>query len=311
MASASSLAERATLAAPLLDLSIIIVSWNTGALLRECLQSLEAELGSASAEVFVIDNDSGDGSADMVAQEFPWVKLTRNADNRGFARANNQAMRVCSGRKVLLLNPDTQVHPGAVSRLMEFLDTHPSAGIVAPQLFNTDGSIQRSCRQFPSVFGMFSEFVGLSRLFPNNQALRQYKMLDFDHNSECEVDQPEGACLMVRREVIEQIGMLDEAYFMLFEEVDWCYRIKQAGWQIWFTPSAKVIHHHGQSIKQVKARMIISSHRGMYRYWRKHQSRGLELLAPPAYAALMLLAIARIVAYWIKRSAGQLTSKQG
>src|SRR5262249_21289860 len=160
-------------------------------------------------------------------------------------------------------------------------------------------------RQFPSVLSMFYELVGLSRLFPDNPRFRQYKMLDFDHDCERQVDQPEGACLLVRREAIEKVGMLDEGFFMLFEEVDWCYRMQQAGWQIWFTPSAQVVHHHGQSIKQVKARMILSSHRGMYRYWRKHHAQGKEWLGPPAYLALMMLAGLRIVSHSIRQAIGK------
>jgi GT2 family glycosyltransferase len=284
-----------------LDLSVIIVSWNTCALLKRCLQALEAQLSGLSAEVFVVDNASADGSATLVAAEFPWVKLMANRENRGFAKANNQAIWIAQGKNILLLNPDTEAQPQAVATLMSFLDEHPRAGIVAPQLLNTDGTIQRSCRQFPTFRGMFYELVGLSRLFPQRTEFRQYKMLDFDHSEERQVDQPEGACLLVRREVIEQVGLLDEGYFMLFEEVDWCYRIKQAGWQIWFTPSAKVVHHYGQSIKQVKARMIISSHKGMYRFWRKHHAGHAWWMWPFAYCALMILAGVRILSHKMRQ----------
>jgi GT2 family glycosyltransferase len=278
-------------------MSVIIVSWNTRELLRRCLQALEPEIRALDAEVFLVDNNSADSSPDMVAAEFPWVNLIRNADNRGFACANNQAMRQCNGRKVLLLNPDTEVRPGAISTLVKFLDEHPQAGIVAPQLLNTDGTTQQSCRQFPSVENLFYELAGLSRLFPEQARFRQYKMLDFDHNHECQVDQPEGACLMVRREVIDNIGMLDEGYFMLFEEVDWCFSIKQAGWDIWFTPSAKVVHHYGQSIKQVKAKMIVSSHKGFHRFWRKHLAGNFAWMSPFVWSGLMLTAMIRILAY--------------
>src|SRR5262249_53422120 len=162
------------------------------------------------------------------------------------------------------LNPDTEVQPEAIRYLLDFLADHPKVGIVAPKLLNSDGTVQRSCRQFPTFLGMLYELLGLSRLFPDNPRFREYKMLDWDHDDERQVDQPEGACLLLRREVIEQVGLLDEGFFMLFEEVDWCYRIKQAGWEIWFTPGAQVVHHYGQSIKQVKTRMILSSHRGLY-----------------------------------------------
>lgn len=280
--------------------SIVVVSWNTRELLRRCLASLREEIAGIDAEVFVVDNASADGSADMVEEQYPEFRLIRNAENLGFAKANNQAFRLAKGRTVLLLNPDTEIHPGAITTLLEFLETHRKAAIVAPQLLNTDGSIQQSCRAFPTFLGMLYELLGLSKLFPNVQLFREYKMLDFDHDTEREVDQPEGACLLVRREIFEEIGMLDEAYFMLFEEVDWCYRIKKAGWQIWFTPSAKVTHHYGQSIKQVKVRMIVSSHKGLYRFWRKHYCGGRLFLIPIAYFGLMALAILRIVAYKIR-----------
>ena len=129
---------------------------------------------------------------------------------------------------------------------------------------------------------------------------RAYKMLDWEHDDEREVDQPEGACLMLKKEVIDQVGLLDEGYFMLFEEVDWCYRIKQAGWQIWFTPQAKVLHHYGQSIKQVKVRMILSSHKGLYRFWHKHYRGNKWYLDGFAYCSLMLLAYVRIASYKLK-----------
>jgi hypothetical protein len=283
-----------------MQLSIIIVSWNTQALLRACLTKLSGELSGIESEVFVIDNNSADGSAAMVRDEFPWAKLTANDSNRGFAAANNQALKVTTGKYILLLNPDTEVYPESLSTLMRFLDEHPKVGVVAPQLLNTDGSIQDSCRQFPTFLGMSYELLGLSRLFPGVVRFREYKMLDFHHDVESAVDQPEGACLMLRREVIDQVGILDEGYFMLFEEVDWCYRIKKAGWEIWFTPTAKVLHHYGQSIKQVKTKMILSSHRGLYRFWHKHYRGGRWYLDAPAYAGLMGLAYARIVSHNIK-----------
>jgi len=281
-------------------LSVIVVSWNTRELLRRCLKALNQELVDLESEVFLVDNHSSDRSAEMVAAEFPSVHLIANQSNRGFAAANNQALVLAKGENILLLNPDTELQPGALVSLFSFLDSHPAAAVVAPQLLNSDRSIQRSCRQFPSFSGMLYEILGLSRLFPSQPAFRQYKLLDWNHDDERQVDQPEGACLLVRRQVIEQVGLLDEGYFMLFEEVDWCYRIKQAGWEIWFTPSATVIHHYGQSIKQVKAKMILSSHRGLYRFWWKHYRANRWYLDWLAYAGLMCLAYLRIAAYWLR-----------
>jgi GT2 family glycosyltransferase len=287
-------------------LAVVVVSWNTNALLNRCLSSLKRELASGQIGIdqtvsLVVDNHSNDGSPDMVALQHPWVLLIANQENRGFAAANNQALGLVSADFVLLLNPDTEILPGSIDRLIDFMQSHPQAGVVAPQLLNSDGSIQRSCRAFPTFLGMLYELLGLSRLAPGVKEFRKYKMLDWQHDDERQVDQPEGACLLIRRETFEQVGLLDEGYFMLFEEVDWCYRAKQLGWEIWFTPGAQVIHHYGQSIKQVKVPMILSSHRGLYRFWCKHYRRGRWYLQPVAYIGLMSLAYCRIVAYWLLR----------
>ena len=288
-------------------LSVIIVSWNTCELLDRCLTTLFEELTeqqffSLGIEVFVVDNASGDGSAEMVRQKHSQVRLISNAENLGFGRANNQALTVASGQYILLLNPDTEICSGSINTLVDFLDKHSQAGVVAPQLINSDGSIQLSCRAFPSFAGMFFELVGLSRLMPVGSRWRDYKMLDWPHNSLRQVDQPEGACLLIRKVVLDQVGIFDEDYFMLFEEVDWCYRVKQAGWEIWFIPDARIIHHMGQAIKQVKVRMILSSHKGMYRFWYKHHRHGWRYLDGIVYGALMLLAYIRVASYWLRKS---------
>jgi GT2 family glycosyltransferase len=302
-------------------LTIVIVSWNTRRLLDECLASLKREIevtGSkarlsfdfANTEVFVVDNASADGSPDMVASSYPWVRLVTNQENKGFAVANNQVLKIAQGQFVLLLNPDTQIIEGAIATLLDFLAENAKAGVVAPQLLNSDGTVQRSCRAFPSFSAMVVELLGLSRFLPTGSKLRQYKMLDWNHDDERQVDQPEGACLMIKQEVLKDIGFFDEEFFMLFEEVDWCYRAKEAGWQIWFTPKAKVVHHYGQSIKQVKARMILSSHRGLYRFWFKHHRRGSRLVHSAIYSALMLLAYVRILTYQIASCSNRIEQKQ-
>lgn len=283
-------------------ISVIVVSWNVSKLLDVCLQTLQRDLVGIESEVFVIDNASADDSVEMVRSRHPWVQLIANDANLGFAAANNQAIKIAKGEYIFLLNPDTEVQPGAVQHLIEFLEQHPKAGIVAPQLINSDGSIQRSCRKFPTFIAMLYELLGLSRMFPTHPIFGSYKMLDFNHDELREVDQPEGACLLLRRQVIEEVGVLDEGFFMLFEEVDWCYRIKEAGWQIWFDPAARVIHHYGQSIKQVKARMILSSHRGLYRFWSKHYAKGRWYLYGFVYTGLMSLAYLRIASLTLRRS---------
>ncbi len=286
-----------------MKLSVIIVSWNTCELLQRCLSQLQAELLHLpiSSEVILVDNNSHDGSVAMVRRCFPNVNLVVNQDNRGFGSANNQAFTIARGEMVLLLNPDTEVLPGSLRKLIDFMDAQPKAGIVAPQLINSDGSVQRSCREFPTVTNMFYELSGFSRLFPRVALFRRYKMLDFDHQSTRQVDQPEGACLLIRKQVLDEVGWFDESFFMLFEEVDLCYRTKQAGWQIWFYSGAQIIHHYGQSIKQVKAKMILHSHKGMYRYWTKHNRGVVGYIARPFLAAgLFFLALVRIMTHWLK-----------
>lgn len=285
-----------------MTISVIIVSWNTKQILKECITSLFDELSSLaeSSEVFVVDNDSIDGSAEMIRESFPGVMLIENEDNKGFGRACNQGIRAAKGEYIFLLNPDTVVLPGAIKTLLEFARNHPKLGIVAPQLLNTDGTVQKSCRAFPSLTGMFYELIGLSRLFPNVKRFREYKMLDFDYNTVSEVDQPEGAALLIPRKVLDEVGLFDEKFFMLFEEVDLCFRIKKAGWQIWFNSTSKIIHHYGQSIKQIKPKMIVHSHKGMYYYWSKHhQEWHFQIFKPLLWVMLFCLAVIRIVLHKI------------
>lgn len=294
-----------------LRLSVIIVNWNTCQLLDRCLTTLATELKAQNlfgpdSETFVIDNASQDASSEMVSEKHNWVHLISNQENVGFARANNQALKIATGQYILLLNPDTEIYPGTIGILIDFLESHAEAGIVAPQLINTDGSIQTSCRAFPSFIGLFCELIGISRMMPRGSKARGYKMLDWGHDDERQVDQPEGACLLIKKEVFSQIGLFDEAYFMLFEEVDWCYSAKKAGWQIWFTPRARVLHHLGQAIKQVKTKMILSSHRGMYRFWHKHHGQDKKYLHALVYSALLILAYLRIATYSMRKFVGRL-----
>ena len=280
------------------SLSIFIVNRKTKDLLAECLNSLRSESENLSnklrvnTEIIVVDNNSQDGSCELIKNEYKEVLLIANTENYGFASANNQALAVATGNYLLLLNPDTIVLPDSIVILIESLQNNPNTGIVAPQLLNTDMTIQRSCRAFPTIKSMLYELTGLTKLNPAK--FGKYKMLDFDHNHAKSVDQPEGACLLTTRKIIDQCGFLDNNFFMLFEEVDWCYRVKQAGFTIWFEPKAKIIHHYGQAIKQVKSKMIFHSHRGFYRFWYKHYRNGYWFLDPFVYASLMILAVLRV-----------------
>lgn len=282
-----------------MTLSVVIVSWNTKDLLRQCLSSLFAELNQVEllTTVFVVDNASIDGSAEMIRTEFPSVTLLANKENKGFGVANNQVLTTVKSDYYLLLNPDTKVLLGAIKILVAFARQHPQAGIVSPQLLNADGTVQLSCRRFPSIRGMIYGLLGLKA---GNKS--DYLMRDFDHRSTKEVDQPEGACLLIRKEVFDKVGVFDERFFMLFEEVDLCFRVKQAGWQIWFVPEAQIIHYYGQAIKQVKAKMIYHSHKGFFRYMSKHsRSMWFQVFKPLWFIGLMVLAVIRMAQNSLRR----------
>lgn len=255
------------------DLSIVIVNWNVKALLRDCLQSIFSNWqdNSAQIEVIVVDNASNDGSAAMVRAEFPQVILIENWQNVGFTVGNNQAIEETHGRYVMLLNPDTEVRDNALQTIVRYMDRHPQTGVVAPKLLNPDGTVQSSRRRFPTLATAFLESTVLQQWWPDNKTLRAYYMQEQSDDEIQEVDWGTGACLTVRREVIQQVGLLDESFFMYSEEMDWCYRIKQAGWRIVYLPDAEVVHYGGQSSKQVIAAQHIHFQRSKIRFFRKHR----------------------------------------
>jgi GT2 family glycosyltransferase len=271
-----------------MDLSIVIVSYNTQEMLRACLRALPAATDGLSIETFVVDNNSPDGSADMVAAEFPGVRLIANKDNPGFARANNQALRLSAGRHVLLLNPDTEAEPGSLTTLVRYLDDHPDAGAVGPKLLNTDGSLQHSGRLFPTAW---SEFVFHSGLANLNRAKFERELIygrdNFD--VEWEVDSVTGACILARRAVMEQVGMLDEDFFMFYEEIEWCWRIRQAGWKIVYAPQARVVHHWMGSVRQQSRAMTARLFKSQFLYFRKTGS----WLDRPIIFGVMLMGLAK------------------
>ncbi|HOF89614.1 MAG TPA: glycosyltransferase family 2 protein [Armatimonadota bacterium] len=259
-------------------LSISIVNWQTRDDLRRCLASLPGGAPQTPLEVFVVDNASTDGSAEMVAAEFPHVRLLRNPENRGFAHANNVALRQCAGEYLLLLNPDTRVHAGALDALVAGMEAHPEAGIGGAKLLNPDGSVQYSCRRFPTVATGLFRNGALGRLFPGNARVRDYLMTDFDHASVAAVDWVSGAALCIRRAVLEQIGLLDESFFMYCEDVDWCYRAGRAGWKVLYFPDAVITHVIGRSSDQAVERMVRAHHHSMGLFFEKHYAPAMPAL---------------------------------
>jgi len=256
----------------MLDLSVVILNWNVRDLLQQCLKSLTTAHGPFSTEVIVVDNASSDDSAAMMRAEFPDVRLVVNTTNRGYAGGNNDGIAAATGRYVLILNPDTQAVGDALSTLASYADAHPDVGVVAPQLLNADGSAQSSRRRFPTLMTALFESTWLQPIAPRG-VLHDYYVLDRADDETQEVDWAVGACLLVRRQVIQQVGALDEGFFMYSEEMDWCRRIQQAGWKIVYLPQAQVIHHMGKSSDQVVAQRHIYFQTSKVRYFRKHHGK--------------------------------------
>jgi N-acetylglucosaminyl-diphospho-decaprenol L-rhamnosyltransferase len=260
-----------------IDLSIIIVSWNVCDLLRKCLKSIEQGKSDLNIEVIVVDNASSDGSQNMVRDEFPTVKIDAQSENVGFPRGNNLGLENAKGRYFLLLNPDTEVVDDALSILVQYLEDHPAVGLVAGQLLNPDETIQSSIRRFPTVATGLFESTWLQGLAPR-RLLDRYYFADAPTDTAVEVDWVVGACMMVRKELIEQVGLLDEAYYMYSEELDWCKRIKSDGWQIVYLPTAQIIHHAGKSSEQAVPERHVNFQRAKLRYFRKYHGSLVTLL---------------------------------
>ncbi len=274
-------------------ISIVIVNWKTPRLLSGCLDSLFADAGSRDFEIWVVDNASGDGSLAMLEERYPRVRVIANEENVGFARACNQAIARSSGRYVLLINPDTLAVGDAVSRLAEFMDANPQCGAVGPKILNPDGTLQLACRRsFPDPLAAFFRLSYLSRLFPRSKLMARYNLTFEDPDSLLEVDALSGSCMMVRRQAIETVGVLDEEWFMYGEEIDWCWRIKKAGWKVVYNPQAVIYHYHGAASRLRPVKATISLHHGMTLFYRKH-------VAPRYWAPFNALVYAGI---WLRAS---------
>ena len=257
---------------------MIVVSFNGRDYLRRCLASVLEHTKGVSCEVIVVDNASWDGSAQMVEAEFPQTALIRLPVNVGFAAGCNRGMQRAAGEFILLLNPDTELAEDAFSPMVAYCRQNPAVGILGPKLLNGDGSLQLSCRRFPShLTSLFNRQSVLTRLFPRNPFSRRYLMTDWAHDRISPADWLSGACAMLRREMVERVGGMDEGYFMYIEDVDLCYRAHQAGYEVVYFPQVAVTHHIGKSTESMPNRSIVQWHRSMWRYYRKHM-RGNVLL---------------------------------
>ena len=266
-------------------ISVIIVSYNTSSLLRQCLEKLYENRPNMEMEVFVVDNDSVDDSAAMVQREFPQVRLIANDVNMGFGAANNQAWALSSGKYILLLNPDAFVKPSAIDNSIAFMDSHPQCGLCGGRLVKPDGSLDPSARRFPNFLAKFFTISGLRSRFPHSKLFSRHEFGNFDHNSVMEVDWVPGTFTLYRREMLEKTGLFDERFYIYYEETDLCLNAKKQGWKVYFIPDAEVIHVGGASSKTRKdqkfdagaSQVLKFRMRSEWLYFRKNYGLGAVL----------------------------------
>lgn len=258
-----------------MKLSVVIVSWNVKENLANCLKSIEENPASEPFEVIVVDNASSDGTVESVKNNFHQAVVIANDRNLGFAAANNQGIEKSQGEYILLLNPDTIVHSGSLDVLIEFMDKNEDVGICGPQLLNQDGTIQSSVRCFPTFRGALYRHTVIKYLGLFKNEYRKWLMKSFDHKTKMDVDQVMGAALMVRRLIIEDVGAMDEQFFMYYEEVDLCFRTKQAGWRVVFMPEAVITHLGGQSSGQIPMKKQMMAITSLLKFFRKHRGKSI------------------------------------
>jgi hypothetical protein len=265
------------------DLSIVIISWNVRELLRLCLDSIQESLRGEKGEgllveTIIFDNGSTDGSADMVREDFPRVHLMESEVNLGFTKGNNLAIGQSEGRYILLLNPDTEVVGDALGTMVAYMEAHPRAGALGPQLLNPDGATQSSRRRFPTLATAFLESTVLQPWFQGSGILKRYYVLDRPDNEIQPVDWVVGAALLIRRVALHQVGPLDEEFFMYSEELEWCYRLKAQGWEVVYLPTAQVVHQEGRSSEQVLPARHIHFQRSKVLFFKRYYGWRGEVL---------------------------------
>ncbi len=270
----------------MIDLSIVIVNWNTRELLENCLESVVRTVLVPAYEIIVVDNASVDGSVAMLRKHYPKVRIIANEVNRGFGAANNQAFAVMTGRYTLLLNTDTVLTDNAVAELYDFMEGHPEVGMSCGQLLDDDGSKQNSIAAFPSLSTLLTNMPLLEYLFPGKYPSKRY-----DHAGPIAVDSGVGACLMVRRAAMDAVGWFDERYFFFFEETDWAYRMQQGGWKVYHVPTARIYHLQGKSVG-TDIRSRIEFYRSRYQFFHKWHS-------PAYYALIRGVIFGRLLMNWL------------
>jgi GT2 family glycosyltransferase len=254
------------------DISVVIVSWNARRYLDLCLASLMDAPPRRAMEVLVVDNASADGTPEMVESKYPWVKLIKSKENLGFSKGNNIAIRQCQGRYIALVNPDVVVFPGCLDTLSDFLDQNPRVGNVGPRVFNPDMTQQSTCRRFPTLWNNFCSAARLESIFKGSRFFAGEHMFYFSHDRTLAVDVIVGCFSMIRRETFDEVGLLDEDLFMYGDDVDWCRRARNAGWDVVFYPEARAIHDRGKTTAPYPAHFAVAQQRSILHYWVKHHS---------------------------------------
>jgi len=272
-----------------MDISFIIVNWNTKALLQKCLESIVKTVDGVQYEIIVVDNASEDGSAVMLKKQWPAVRLIENNRNLGFGAANNQAFRIMTGRYALLLNSDTVLTDNAVNKLFTFIDNHPDAAIACGQLLNADGSKQNSIANFPTFLTLMTNASLLEYLLPRHFPSKRYH-----HQDPIEIDSAIGACMMIRKKALEDVGIFDEKYFFFFEETDLAYQMRSAGWKVYHVPDAFIYHLQGQSIGH-NIRSRVEFYRSRYYFFKKWKGKIY-------YRLVCLVIVLRLCINWLLTS---------
>ena len=281
-------------------LSIIIVSYNSLNYLKDCLDSIKKNEPAESFEIIVVDNASSDGTAQAIRKDYPYVKLIINDKNEGFAAANNKAIKSLSSEYILLINSDCRVYANSIDRLLEFADANNDTGIAGPRIINSDGSVQLSCRKFPSFFDAGMHSI-LTNIAPNNPFSRRYKLAGLNRDKISKVDWVSGSCMLIRRAALKQTGLMDEKYFMYVEDTDLCYRMWKYGWKVYYFPESEILHHIGGSTKSKSLSGAVTSSVRMqksvlYFFWKNYHKTVKVLLMP----LLLLLLGLRIFLTFIK-----------
>lgn len=295
-----------------MKLSIVIPTYNANEWIQGCIDSIRQHGPSYDYEIIAVDDNSTDDTPDIVRRQFPDVRLFSNEKNVGFGKTANVGVRASAGEYVLVLNNDTWVHEGALDRLIEYLDQHSSVGIVGPKVLSANGSLQQQCRRrIPTPAAALLYFTGVARLFPENPRVAGYLMTASDENATTEVDAVSGACLMVRRTVLDQIHGFDEEYYLYGEDMDFCWRTKLAGWSVVYYPAAVITHFGGQGgTGKKRLYATIEWHRAMWIFYRKHRAPNVAFPERAlVYSGIALKTVLAVAVNVLRRSTTPGTAK--